>query len=692
MRFRCVSCNKIVSVEDANPGEMVQCGGCETVLHIPEPFDVGFVIGDYCVTANLGDGRMGTVYKAHQETLVRDVALKVLDHDMAEHADFILEFFKEARVAARLNHPNIVQSYSVNEEEGYYFLVVEYVQGKSLRDVLNENGVMSVPDVLKLMAQVVNALDYAWKAESLGHLAVKPENILISDTLQTKISDIGLAGGRSRLADVDYQYRSPEQIIGASTDTRADIYSLGVTVYEALAGNMPFSGNKEDLERAHLETQAVPLRELNSKVSKDMSLVVQKMMAKHPDDRYNNFAELDEDLRILRMNYSSANKNKKGHRAASIFETRSGGSVNKRRDKRRRQQLRLQVVTAIVTVLVLVGIIMFDRGGQATTQSKVRNSDKERIKDFSALSRSMRNSVSTAEALDLLTRIDKFLAHYPKSPQVEECLEWRGMVLEVLIRDRRLNEFELEENIRIQAEENAALDEVEEDEDPESIELLALSSEQNGKRLDLLRFYLQKKKADDIIVYLNKGLVADPEWSENMIDLVNKASLAHSVIYDSGEIFAGTKIAVNSKKPMKIITIEREFITLKNNEGKEISVSLSSLPVRALESLLKDSLDEEANEHALSLLFWYRQYPVIYRKNAEDLDGFEEFLNDEASEMEKLDIQVHLNDAERFYRQGEMAACNAQLQVLRQKYRNSDLYAKYEDRIMGLAPKKKKKR
>ena len=94
MRFRCVSCNKIVSVEDANPGEMVQCGGCETVLHIPEPFDVGFVIGDYCVTANLGDGRMGTVYKAHQETLVRDVALKVLDHDMAEHADFILEFFK----------------------------------------------------------------------------------------------------------------------------------------------------------------------------------------------------------------------------------------------------------------------------------------------------------------------------------------------------------------------------------------------------------------------------------------------------------------------------------------------------------------------------------------------------------------------------------------------------------------------
>ena len=320
-------------------------------------------------------------------------------------------------------------------------MVVEYVQGKSLRDVLNKNGEMSVPDVLMLMAQVVNALDYAWKAESLSHLAVKPENILISDTLQTKISDIGLAGGRSRLSDVDYQYRCPEQIIGASTDTRADIYSLGVTVYEALAGKMPFRGTKEELERAHLETQAVPLRELNPRVSKDMSLVVQKMMAKHPDDRYNNFAELEEDLRILRMNHSNANKNNKGHRGASIFETRSGASVNKRRDKRRRQQLRLQVITAIVTVLVLVGIIMFDRGGQATKQSKVRNSDKERIKDFSALSRSMRNSVSTAQALDLLTRIDKFLAHYPKSPQEEECVEWRGMVLEILIRDRRLNEF-----------------------------------------------------------------------------------------------------------------------------------------------------------------------------------------------------------------------------------------------------------
>ena len=670
---------------------MVQCGGCETVLHIPEPFDNGFVIGDYCVTANLGDGRMGTVYKAHQETLVRDVALKVLDHDMAEHSDFILEFFKEARVAARLNHPNIVQSYSVNEEEGYYFLVVEYVQGRSLRDVLERSGSMPVKDVLKLMAQVVNALDYAWKAEHLSHLSVKPENILINDQLQTKISDIGLAAGRSRLADIDYCYRSPEQIIGATTDTRADIYSLGVTVYEALAGKRPFKGNREELESAHMEENPVSLRELNPEISKDLSLVVQKMMAKHPDDRYKNFSELEEDLRILRMLYGEGANRSKRHRAPGLFQTRGGGQT-KRREKRRKKQLMLQVITALVTVLVLLAIIIVDRGGQTAKQTKLKTSDKERIKDFSALSRNMRRSVSTAEALDLLTRIDKFLARYPGTPQEEECLEWRGMVLEILIRDRRLNEFETEESLRIQEEDTNKVEDLVEDEDPESIELLALSSERDGKRLDLLRFYLQKKRADSIITYLEKGKNADPEWSDNMVEVVKHASLAHSILYDSGEIFAGVKLAVMGKKVLSVKNIEREFINFKVDGKKDLSIPLSSLALKALIKLLKISLDDAAGESALSLLFWYRQFPEILKQHQLQLNSFESFVYQESVHMRSLDFQVHLNDAERFYKQGEVTAANAQLQVLRQKYRSSEIYQKYEARILALQPKSPKKR
>ena len=128
MRFKCPSCGQTVAVSDAQSGEAVQCGSCGKVLTVPKPFDKGFIIGDFCVVEHIGSGRMGEVYKAYQETLVRDVVLKVLDNDMAEHSEHILEFFKEARVAARLNHPNIVQSYSTSAAkhptEKYYFSIV----------------------------------------------------------------------------------------------------------------------------------------------------------------------------------------------------------------------------------------------------------------------------------------------------------------------------------------------------------------------------------------------------------------------------------------------------------------------------------------------------------------------------------------------------------------------------------------
>jgi serine/threonine-protein kinase len=262
------------------------------------------MVGDCVVQKPLGEGGMGVVYLVHQVSLDRPAALKVLHTQFAENERYIREFISEARAAARLNHPNIVQAYAVGEDDGIYYIVMEYVEGSTLKDILLHGGRLVVARALDIATEVAKALDYAWTAQKLVHRDIKPDNIILTRDAGVKLADLGLARlvGDVRKEDGAElfgtpQYISPEQLLGEIGDNRSDIYSLGATFYHALTGQFPFAGDSPAaIAKKHLSEPLTPPDRLVSDIPAEVSLVIQIMMSKRAGDRYGDAAELMGDL------------------------------------------------------------------------------------------------------------------------------------------------------------------------------------------------------------------------------------------------------------------------------------------------------------------------------------------------------------------------------------------------------------
>jgi serine/threonine-protein kinase len=257
-------------------------------------------IGHYKVVAELGRGGMGIVYKAHEESLNRFVAIKVLGEHLTEDPGHVERFLREARSAAALNHPNIVQIYAVSEEEGRHFFAMEYVSGRSLQQILKSSGPLDPIQVAKIALQTASGLRAAHD-QGIIHRDIKPANLLIDDRGLVKIADFGLAlvtGGVSRLTATGMfmgtpGYLSPEQCLDQDPDHRTDIYSLGVTLYEALSGKVPFTADSPlALLRQIVEVEPPDLGELKPDLDPELRAIVARMMAKDRDLRVSSCAEL----------------------------------------------------------------------------------------------------------------------------------------------------------------------------------------------------------------------------------------------------------------------------------------------------------------------------------------------------------------------------------------------------------------
>jgi serine/threonine protein kinase len=205
-------------------------------------------IGHYRIVSELGRGGMGVVYKAHEESLNRFVALKVLGEHLSEDSDYVQRFVREAQSAATLTHPNIVQVYAISEDQGKHFFAMEYVHGTSIQKLLKVGGPMDPMVAASLIIQAASGLDAAHEID-IVHRDIKPANLMVSDKGLVKIADFGLAllmGNASRLTATGMfmgtpGYLSPEQCMEKSPDHRTDIYSLGVTFYEMLTGVQPYT-------------------------------------------------------------------------------------------------------------------------------------------------------------------------------------------------------------------------------------------------------------------------------------------------------------------------------------------------------------------------------------------------------------------------------------------------------------------
>jgi eukaryotic-like serine/threonine-protein kinase len=266
-----------------------------------QPFD-----GRYRVLGRLGVGGMATVYLAEDSSLGRKVALKVMAERYSDDGEFVERFRREAQAAARLNHPNIIAVYDRGEADGRPYIAMEYLQGRTLKQVIQAEGPLPPERALAIAMQVLAGLRYAHE-HGVVHRDVKPHNVLVGDDGRIKVTDFGIAhAGDPQMTEVGSivgtaQYLSPEQARGRAVGPQTDIYSLGVVLYEMLAGRVPFEGDSSvAIAMQHVSDPAPPLRALAPDVPESLALVVAHAMLKDPTQRYASADEFAGDLDRVR--------------------------------------------------------------------------------------------------------------------------------------------------------------------------------------------------------------------------------------------------------------------------------------------------------------------------------------------------------------------------------------------------------
>ncbi|NLO09206.1 MAG: Stk1 family PASTA domain-containing Ser/Thr kinase [Clostridiales bacterium] len=261
-----------------------------------------FISGRYEIIDSVGSGGMADVYKAKDDRLNRFVAIKVLKPEYSSDKSFVNKFRGEAQSAAGLSHPNIVNVYDVGDDGGLHYIVMELVEGITLKRFIERKGKLEVKEAVGISIQIAQGMEAAHDNHII-HRDIKPQNIIISRDGKVKVTDFGIAKASNSNtitsnAMGSVHYLSPEQARGGYSDEKSDIYSLGVTLYEMLSGKVPFAGdNTVSVAMLHIQGEAMPLRELEEGIPLSVDKIVQKCMQKRPERRYHSASELIVDLK-----------------------------------------------------------------------------------------------------------------------------------------------------------------------------------------------------------------------------------------------------------------------------------------------------------------------------------------------------------------------------------------------------------
>jgi len=320
VRVKC-SCGQVLSAEGASPGDVLRCDCCGRKFRLPQDRSafsaetiadptseagrggqrhlVGRRLGQFEVKSLIGRGGMGEVYSAVDTGLDRRVALKVLSRELAGDKSFVLRFQREAKAAARLSHPNIVQIFSIGESDDLHFFAMEFIEGESIQDVLDHSGPMDPAEAARVVLEAAKGLRAA-AAEGLVHRDVKPANLLRCKDGSIKVADFGLA--KPSGADLSLTatgivvgsplYMSPEQGQAQEVDLRSDIYSLGATLYHMLAGAPPYDAPTAMAVMLKHISEPLPALDCPEPIAR----IAFRMMAKKPEERYGSYDELIADL------------------------------------------------------------------------------------------------------------------------------------------------------------------------------------------------------------------------------------------------------------------------------------------------------------------------------------------------------------------------------------------------------------
>ena len=257
----------------------------------------------YEIIKSIGEGGMANVYLANDKILDRKVAVKVLRGDLSSDEKFIRRFQREALSVSNLSHPNIVEVYDVGEEDGEYYIVMEYIDGKTLKQLLKKREYLTLTEVIDIMTQLTDGIAHAHESYII-HRDIKPQNIMIEDDGRIKITDFGIAMAlnATQLTQTNsvmgsVHYLPPEQASGKGATVKSDIYSMGILMYELLTGTVPFKGdNAVEIALKHMKDNLPSLREFNPSIPQSVENILLKATAKNPRNRYDSAKEMHEDL------------------------------------------------------------------------------------------------------------------------------------------------------------------------------------------------------------------------------------------------------------------------------------------------------------------------------------------------------------------------------------------------------------
>ena len=257
----------------------------------------------YEIIRSIGEGGMANVYLGHDIILDRNVAIKVLRGDLSNDEKFVRRFQREALSASSLAHPNIVEMYDVGEDDGTYYIVMEYVEGKTLKQLLKKRGSLTLSEAIDIMSQLTDGMAHAHNSYII-HRDLKPQNIMIKDDGQIKITDFGIAMAlnATQLTQTNsvmgsVHYLPPEQASGKGCTIKSDIYSMGIIFYELLSGSLPFRGdNAVEIALKHMKEPLPNLRDENPSIPQSIVNIIKRSTAKNPKNRYDTAREMHEDL------------------------------------------------------------------------------------------------------------------------------------------------------------------------------------------------------------------------------------------------------------------------------------------------------------------------------------------------------------------------------------------------------------
>ena len=332
----------------------------------------------YQVIRSIGEGGMANVYLAYDTILDRNVAVKVLRGDLATDEKFVRRFQREAMSASALSHPNIVEMYDVGEDDGNYFIVMEYIDGKTLKNLIKKRGALTVAEVVDIMLQLTSAISCAHDSYII-HRDIKPQNVMILDDGRVKITDFGIAiaSNASELTQTNsvmgsVHYLPPEQANGAGATAKSDIYSLGILMFELLTGKLPFKGeNAVEIALKQMKEQIPSVCAINPEIPQSIENVILKACAKNPKNRYANVKDMYNDIKTA-LDEDRINETKQTYKFSEddLDETKKIESLsevkkNKKKETKeedsteKKMNLALIITSGVAGLLVLLSVIFF---------------------------------------------------------------------------------------------------------------------------------------------------------------------------------------------------------------------------------------------------------------------------------------------------------------------------------------------